>query len=285
MAQKTTSIKYIKENIHSSGFCFKKELGQNFITDDNIINNIISKSNIGSDDLVLEIGPGMGSLTYVLAGTCKHLAAIEKDDKLIEILKSNFKENKNITFIHDDVLKYDFNNLRDIFNSDEKLKVISNLPYSITSAVIMKLLKHHNMFSSLTLMMQKEVASRLNAEPGTKDYGSLTLAVSYYAKTKLLFNVPASVFYPKPNVDSSVVLLELRPSPAVCTQNEEEMFSLIRAAFSTRRKTLINAVNGALGINKEKIKQSLEKLNMDANIRGEALTLEQFAALTDILYK
>ncbi len=285
MAEKTTSIKYIKDNINSTEFHFKKELGQNFLIDDNIINKIIDNSNITKDDYVLEIGPGMGSLTYYLAQKCERLVAIEKDDKLIEVLKSNFLDTENVTLIHDDVLKYDFAKLNDIFKTDKKIKVISNLPYSITSAVIIKLLQRCDMFAALTLMMQKEVAARLTALPSTKDYGSLTLAVEYYAKTRIILNVPLTVFYPKPKVDSSVVFFEIRKTPAVKTEHEKEMFALIRAAFSTRRKTLINTLSASLGFDKEKIKDSLAKLNLDVNIRGEALNLEQFAQLTDILYK
>ena len=285
MAEKTTSIKYIKDNINSTEFHFKKQLGQNFLIDDNIINKIIDNSGITKDDYVLEIGPGMGSLTYYLAQKCQRLVAIEKDDKLIDVLKSNFSDAENITFIHDDVLKYDFSKLNDIFKADRKIKVISNLPYSITSAVIMKLLQRCDMFDTLTLMMQKEVAARLTAMPSTKDYGSLTLAVAYYAKTRIILNVPLTVFYPKPKVDSSVVLFEIRKTPAVVTEHEKEMFALVRAAFSTRRKTLINTLSASLGFDKEKIKAALTKLNLDVNIRGEALNLEQFAQLTDILYQ
>ncbi|NMC57719.1 MAG: 16S rRNA (adenine(1518)-N(6)/adenine(1519)-N(6))-dimethyltransferase RsmA [Eubacteriaceae bacterium] len=285
MAEKTTSIKYIKDNINSTEFHFKKELGQNFLIDDNIINKIIDNSNITKDDCVLEIGPGMGSLTYYLAQKCDKLVAIEKDDKLIEVLKSNFSDTENVALIHDDVLKYDFSELSNLFKSDRKIKVISNLPYSITSAVIIKLLQHCDIFETLTLMMQKEVAARLTALPSTKDYGSLTLAVEYYAKTRILLNVPLTVFYPKPKVDSSVVFFEIRKTPAVKTEHEKEMFALVRAAFATRRKTLINTLSASLGIDKEKIKLGLAKLNLDENIRGEALNLEQFAMLTDILYK
>ncbi len=285
MAEKTTSIKYIKDNIASTEFHFKKELGQNFLIDDNIINKIIDNSNITKDDYVLEIGPGMGSLTYYLAQKCRTLVAIEKDDKLIEVLKSNFGDTENVTLIHDDVLKYDFSKLTDIFKADRKIKVISNLPYSITSAVIIKLLQHCDIFDTLTLMMQKEVAQRLTALPSTKDYGSLTLAVEYYAKTRIILSVPLTVFYPKPKVDSNVVLFEIRTAPAVKTEHEKEMFALIRAVFSTRRKTLINTLSASLGLDKEKIKDSLAELNLDVNIRGEALNLEQFARLTDILYK
>lgn len=285
MAEKTTSIKYIKDNINSTEFHFKKELGQNFLIDDNIINKIIDNSNITKDDCVLEIGPGMGSLTYYLAQKCDKLVAIEKDDKLIEVLKSNFSDTENVALIHDDVLKYDFSELSNLFKSDRKIKVISNLPYSITSAVIIKLLQHCDIFETLTLMMQKEVAARLTALPSTKDYGSLTLAVEYYAKTRILLNVPLTVFYPKPKVDSSVVFFEIRKTPAVKTEHEKEMFALIRAAFSTRRKTLINTLSASLGLDKEKIKDGLAKLNLNENIRGEALNLDQFAELTDILYK
>lgn len=285
MAEKTTSIKYIKDNINSTEFHFKKELGQNFLIDDNIINKIIDNSNITKGDYVLEIGPGMGSLTYYLAQKCERLVAIEKDDKLIQVLKHNFSDTENITFIHDDVLKYDFSKLTDIFKADRKIKVISNLPYSITSAVIIKLLHRCDMFATLTLMMQKEVAARLTALPSTKDYGSLTLAVEYYAKTRILLNVPLTVFYPKPKVDSSVVFFEIRKTPAVKTEHEKEMFALIRAAFSTRRKTLINTLSASLGLDKGKIKHGLADMDLDVNIRGEALNLEQFARLTDILYK
>jgi 16S rRNA (adenine1518-N6/adenine1519-N6)-dimethyltransferase len=285
MPQKTTSINYIKNNIAAADFYFKKDLGQNFITDDNIINKIIKESDITSDDCVLEIGPGMGSLTYFLYQQCKKLVAVEKDDKLYAILKNNFSDADNVTLIHDDILKFNFKQLLELFGTDQKIKAISNLPYSITSAAIMKLLEHNDLFESLTLMMQKEVAQRLAAKPSTKNYGSLTLAVSYYADCTILFNVPSNVFFPKPTVDSSVVLLTLRKHPDVNTQHEKELFEIIRAAFSVRRKTLLNALSNTLGMSKEKIKYALESLQLDPNIRGEALTLEQFAELTNFLYR
>lgn len=285
MTQKPTAIKYIKDNIAAADFYFKKDLGQNFITDDNIINKIIKESDITSDDCVLEIGPGMGSLTYFLYQQCKKLVAVEKDDKLYAILKNNFSDADNVTLIHDDILKFNFKQLLELFGTDQKIKAISNLPYSITSAAIMKLLEHNDLFESLTLMMQKEVAQRLAAKPSTKDYGSLTLAVSYYADCDILFNVPSNVFFPKPTVDSSVVLLTIRKHPNVNTQHEKELFEIIRAAFSVRRKTLFNALNNALGLDKEKIKQALEHCGLNVNIRGEALTLKEFADLTDCLYK
>ncbi len=284
MPTKPTSHRYIRENIARYDFHFKKELGQNFLTDDNIIRNIIAASNITAEDVVLEIGPGMGSLTYFLLESCKRLAVVEKDRILVKILQDNFCDISQLTIINDDILTFDFDRLADIFQTKQKIKVISNLPYSITSAAIMRLLTHSSAFDTLTLMMQKEVAHRLLALPSTKDYGSLTLAVGYYAECSALFQVPSQVFFPRPTVDSTVVLLKLRTKPPVETIDEASMFALIRAAFSTRRKTLVNALSNQLQLDKEAIAGALNALNIDTRIRGEALTLAQFAALNDLLY-
>lgn len=284
MAEKPTSIRYIKENIARYDFHFKKELGQNFLVDDNIIRNIIAASDITAEDAVLEIGPGMGSLTYFLAEVCKQLLVIEKDRILAEILKKNFYDAPHLTVLNEDILTFDFPRLSDYFRSDQKIKVVSNLPYSITSAAIMKLLMHGSLFDTLTLMMQKEVAQRLLASPSTKDYGSLTLAVQYYAQCTPLFHVPSHVFFPRPMVDSTVVLLKMRSRPPVQTNYEAELFALIRAAFSTRRKTLVNALANQLSFDKTAVCDALSQLNIDTRIRGEALNLSQFTALTEILH-
>jgi len=284
MAEKPTTIRYIKENIARYDFRFKKELGQNFLIDENIIRKIIAASDIAEDDNVLEIGPGMGSLTYFLAQTCKELLVVEKDRVLTNVIKKNFHDVPHLTILNEDILTFDFQKLPDYFSTQKKIKVISNLPYSITSAVIMKLLQHGNAFDTLTLMMQKEVAQRLLASPSTKDYGSLTLAVQYYAECTPLFNVPSHVFFPRPTIDSTVVLLKLRAQPPVSTSYESEMFSLIRAAFSTRRKTLINSLHHQLHFDKNVLLNALKQLDIDIHVRGEALTLTQFAALTEILH-
>lgn len=267
------------------GFRFQKKYGQNFLIDSNILENIIGAAEIGKDDCVLEIGPGIGTMTQYLAEHAGQVIAVEIDDYLIPILKDTLSAYDNIMVIHNDILKVDVQKLCDTYNEGKPIKVVANLPYYITTPIIMGLFESHVPLSSITIMVQKEVADRMQVGPGTKDYGALSLAVQYYARPEIVAQVPPSCFIPRPNVGSAVIRLTRYEEPPVKTGDEKKMFAIIRAAFNQRRKTLVNALSnaGIYGITKEKAAQALEKMGLSATIRGEALTLEQFAALSDFL--
>lgn len=267
------------------GFRFQKKYGQNFLIDSNILENIISAAEIGKDDCVLEIGPGIGTMTQYLAEHARQVIAVEIDDYLIPILKDTLSAYDNIMVIHNDILKVDVQKLCDTYNEGKPIKVVANLPYYITTPIIMGLFESHVPLSSITIMVQKEVADRMQVGPGTKDYGALSLAVQYYARPEIVAQVPPSCFIPRPGVGSAVIRLIRYEEPPVKTEDEKKMFAIIRAAFNQRRKTLVNALSnaGIYGITKEKAGQALEKMGLSATIRGEALTLEQFAALSDFL--
>lgn len=267
------------------GFRFQKKYGQNFLIDSNILENIVSASEIGKDDCVLEIGPGIGTMTQYLAEHAGQVIAVEIDDYLIPILKDTLSAYDNIIVIHNDILKVNVQELCDIYNEGKPVKVVANLPYYITTPIIMGLFESHVPLSSITIMVQKEVADRMQVGPGTKDYGALSLAVQYYAKPEIIAQVPPNCFIPRPNVGSAVIRLTRYEVPSVQTEDEKKMFAIIRAAFNQRRKTLVNALSnaGIYGITKEKAAEILEKMGLSATIRGEALTLEQFAAFSDLL--
>lgn len=267
------------------GFRFQKKYGQNFLIDSNILENIVSAAEIGKDDCVLEIGPGIGTMTQYLAEHAGKVIAVEIDDYLIPILKDTLSAYDNIMVIHNDILKVDVQKLCDTYNEGKPIKVVANLPYYITTPIIMGLFESHVPLSSITIMVQKEVADRMQVGPGTKDYGALSLAVQYYARPEIVAQVPPSCFIPRPSVGSAVIRLTRYEEPPVKTGDEKKMFAIIRAAFNQRRKTLVNALSnaGIYGITKEKVGQALEKMGLSATIRGEALTLEQFAALSDFL--
>lgn len=267
------------------GFNFQKKYGQNFLVDAHILEKIISASGITKEDCVLEIGPGIGTMTQYLAESAKRVVAVEIDDRLIPILKDTLSAYDNITVIHDDILKVDVQKLCDQFNDGKPIRVVANLPYYITTPIIMGLFESHVPLSSITIMVQKEVADRMQVGPGTKDYGALSLAVQYYARPEIVANVPPGCFIPKPNVGSAVIRLIRYEKPPVETQDEKRMFAVIRAAFNQRRKTLVNALSnaGIYNITKEKTAKALEDMGLSATIRGEALTLDQFAKLSDLL--
>lgn len=267
------------------GFNFQKKYGQNFLIDAHILEKIISASEITKEDCVLEIGPGIGTMTQYLAESAKKVIAVEIDDRLIPILKDTLSAYDNVTVIHDDILKVDVQKLCDEYNGGKPVKVVANLPYYITTPIIMGLFESHVPLASITIMVQKEVADRMQVGPGTKDYGALSLAVQYYARPEIIANVPPGCFIPKPNVGSAVIRLTRYKEPPVETQDEKRMFAVIRAAFNQRRKTLVNALSnaGIYNITKEKTAEALEEMGLSATIRGEALTLDQFAKLSDLL--
>ena len=275
------------EILEKYDFNFKKKFGQNFLIDTNILENIVKGAEIGPDDCVLEIGPGIGTLTQYLCESARQVIAVEIDKTLIPILNETLSSYDNILIINEDILKVDINALADKYNGGKPIKVVANLPYYITTPIIMGLFEAHVPLHSITVMVQKEVAERMQVGPGTKDYGALSLAVQYYAEPKLLMIVSANCFVPKPNVDSAVITLVNHKKKPVNVENESLMFDIIRASFNQRRKTLTNSLSnaGLNGITKEKILASIEAMNLSPTIRGEALTLEEFAHLSNLLNK
>lgn len=273
------------EIINKYEFAFQKKFGQNFLIDANIVEKIVRDAGVTKDDFVLEIGPGIGTMTQYLCESAREVVAVEIDTKLIPILKDTLGAYDNVSVINEDILKVDIKKLAEERNGGRPIKVVANLPYYITTPIIMGLFESHVPIDSITIMVQKEVADRMQVGPGTKDYGALSLAVQYYAKPQILINVPPTCFMPKPNVGSAVIKLQRYENPPVTVQNEKLMFDIIRASFNQRRKTLQNGLNNAPNINysKEQIVSAIEKLGVPATVRGEALTLEQFAKLSDIL--
>ena len=267
-------------------FVFQKKYGQNFLIDDNIVEKIVREAGVTKDDFVLEIGPGIGTMTQVLCAHAREVAAVEIDDNLIPILKETLAEYDNVTVIHNDILKVDIAALAQEKNNGRPIKVVANLPYYITTPIIMGLFESKVPIDSITIMVQKEVADRMQVGPGTKDYGALSLAVQYYAKPEIVVNVPPTCFMPRPNVGSAVIRLIRHEQVPVDVKDEKLMFKIIRASFNQRRKTLANGLSNSseIHLTKEVITRSIEKLGRGATIRGEALTLEEFAQLSNIIY-
>ncbi len=266
-------------------FNFQKKFGQNFLIDTNVLNKIIAAAQITKEDCVLEIGPGIGTMTQYLAESAGAVVAVEIDRALIPVLQDTLSEYDNVTVINDDILRLDINRIVQEKNAGSPIKVVANLPYYITTPIIMGLFESHVPLKSITVMVQKEVADRMQVGPGRKDYGALSLAVQYYAKPKIVANVPPNCFIPRPNVGSAVICLTRYEEPPVGVKDEQRLFSIIRAAFNQRRKTLVNALVNAqnLSFSKEQIVQALSQMELSATVRGEALTLEQFAELSNRL--
>lgn len=275
------------EVIQKYDFVFQKKFGQNFLIDSHVLDKIISAAEITKDDLVVEIGPGIGTMTQYLACAAREVVAIEIDKMLIPILQDTLSEYENVTIINDDVLKVDLKRLAEEKNGGRPVKVVANLPYYITTPIIMGLFENQVPVHSITIMVQKEVADRMRMGPGTKDYGALSLAVQYYAEPYLVANVPQNCFMPRPKIGSAVIKLTVHENPPVTVRDEKLMFKLIRASFNQRRKTLANGLNNSseLHYSKEQIAQAIESLELPPSVRGEALSLEQFARLADILLK
>lgn len=273
------------ETIKKHGFDFQKKFGQNFLIDAHVLEKIMDAAEITQEDCVLEIGPGIGTMTQYLAERARKVIAVEIDSKLIPILKETLGSYDNVQIINEDILKLDIEALVAEENQGKPIKVVANLPYYITTPIIMGLFEQHVPLNNITVMVQKEVADRMQVGPGTKDYGALSLAVQYYAKPYIVANVPPNCFIPRPNVASAVIRLTRYQEPPVKVQDEKLMFRLIRASFNQRRKTLVNGIGNApeLPFTKEQTTQALEQMGLSVTIRGEALTLEEFAELSDIL--
>lgn len=264
-------------------FHFQKKFGQNFLIDTHVLERIISEAGVTKDDFVVEIGPGIGTMTQYLCEAAGAVAAVEIDKNLIPILHDTLSEYDNVEIINNDILKVDIAALAKEKNGGKPIKVVANLPYYITTPIIMGLFESHVPIESITVMVQKEVADRMQCGPGSKDYGALSLAVQYYAKPEIVANVPPNCFMPRPNVGSAVIRLTRHETPLVEVADEKLMFRLIRASFNQRRKTLVNGLKNAsdLSYTKEQIEQAIEAIGQPLTIRGEALTLEQFAQLAN----
>ena len=264
-------------------FAFQKKYGQNFLIDTHVLEKIIQAAEITKEDFVLEIGPGIGTMTQYLAENARHVVAVEIDANLISILQETLASYENVTVINQDILKMDLNSLVQEYNDGKPVKVVASLPYYITTPIIMGLLEEHVPIDNITVMVQKEVADRMQVGPGTKDYGALSLAVQYYAKPYIVANVPPNCFIPRPKVGSSVIRLTRYQSPPVQVQDPKLMFKLIRASFNQRRKTLQNGLNNSpeIPFSKEMIQDAIESLGLLPAVRGETLSLEQFAGLAN----
>lgn len=272
-----------KEIINKYSFAFQKKFGQNFLIDSNVLESIIRGAEITKDDFVLEIGPGIGTMTQYLCEVARQVVAVEIDKMLIPILEDTLSEYDNVEVINQDVLKVDIKSLAEEKNNGKPIKVVANLPYYITTPIIMGLFESGVPIDSITIMVQKEVADRMQTGPGSKDYGALSLAVQFYATAKVILNVSATCFMPRPNVDSAVIKLTRHKEPTVNVADEKLMFKIIRASFNQRRKTLVNGLKNSpeLSFSKEQIVKAIEKIGKPETIRGEALTLEEFAELAN----
>lgn len=273
------------EIIKKYDFAFQKKYGQNFLIDAHVLDKIIAAADVGPEDFVLEIGPGIGTMTQYLAEHAREVAAVEIDTHLIPILEDTLQAYDNVTIINEDILKLDMNALAQEKNQGRPIKVVANLPYYITTPIIMGLFESGVPVENITVMVQKEVADRMQVGPGTKDYGALSLAVQYYAEPYLVANVPPNCFMPRPKVGSAVIRLTRHKEKPVQVKDENFMFRLIRASFNQRRKTLQNGLNNCaeLAVTKAQVVEALEKMGLPATVRGEKLTLEQFAQLSDLL--
>ena len=285
--EKLSSPKKTIEIIQKYNFDFQKKFGQNFLIDTHVLDKIIRAAEITKDDFVLEIGPGIGTMTQYLAQAAREVVAVEIDKALIPILQDTLSGFPNAEVIQDDILKVDIAELAAERNGGRPIKVVANLPYYITTPIIMSLFEHDVPLALVTVMVQKEVAERMQAGPGSKDYGALSLAVQYYADPYIVANVPPNCFMPRPNVGSAVIRLTRHKVPPVQVEDEKLMFQMIRASFNQRRKTLVNGLNHSpeMTLTKEQITKAVEGLGKGAGVRGEALTLEEFAKLSNTIYQ
>ena len=275
------------EILKKYNFNFQKRFGQNFLIDSNILAKIVESAEVTKEDFVLEIGPGIGTMTQYLAESAREVVAVEIDKSLIPILGDTLSSYDNVTVINEDILKVDIERLVQEKNQGKPIKVVANLPYYITTPIIMGLFESHVPLKSITIMVQKEVADRMQVGPGTKDYGALSLAVQYYARPEVIAYVSPACFIPKPNVGSAVIRLDRYEKPPVDAEDEAFLFAVIKAAFNQRRKTLANGLANAreLGITRQQGEEALLQMELSPSIRGEALTLREFADLSNILYR
>lgn len=270
-----------QELVKKYNFKFSKSLGQNFLIDDSVLNDIVNGADVNGEDFIIEIGPGVGTLTSQLLNKAKKVTSIELDNDLIPILQQELGDHPNFSLIHKDALKVDFN---EVIGDEKSVKLVANLPYYVTTPIIVNLLKNKYNFKSLTIMIQKEVAERMDAEPNCKEYGSLSLLVQYYCDTKIIRKVAPSSFMPRPKVESIVIRLDRLEEPRVKVKDESLMFEIIRSSFNMRRKTLWNGVKN-IGIDKDNLMKAFEEAGVDPKRRGETLSLQEFARLSDCIYE
>ena len=270
-----------QELVKKYNFKFSKSLGQNFLIDDSVLNDIVNGADVNGEDFIIEIGPGVGTLTAQLLNKAKKVTSIELDNDLIPILQQELGDHPNFSLIHKDALKVDFN---EVIGDEKSVKLVANLPYYVTTPIIVNLLKNKYNFKSLTIMIQKEVAERMDAEPNCKEYGSLSLLVQYYCDTKIIRKVAPSSFMPRPKVESIVIRLDRLEEPRVKVKDESLMFEIIRSSFNMRRKTLWNGVKN-IGVDKDNLMKAFEEAGVDPKRRGETLSLEEFARLSDCIYE
>ena len=282
--QALSSPRIVKEIIEKHGFKFSKSLGQNFLIDDNILDKIVEGAEITENDVVIEVGPGIGTLTQHIAETAKKVVAIEIDDRLIPILKETLEGYDNITVVHGDVLEVDLKAIIKEHFGDQKPKVVANLPYYVTTPIIMRFLEEAIPVSDLVVMIQKEVADRMVSEPNCKDYGALSVAVQYYSNPQVVTKIPPSVFIPQPKVESTVIRLKVLEEPKVQVTDHKVFFNTLKSGFGKRRKTLLNALSsGNLGIGKDAVKEALEEAGIDPKRRAESLNIDEFAKLANTI--
>jgi 16S rRNA (adenine1518-N6/adenine1519-N6)-dimethyltransferase len=278
-----SSHKATKEIVQKHNFRFSKSLGQNFLIDDTIIDRIVDGANIGENDYVMEVGPGIGTLTREMAKRSKKVVAIEIDKSLIPILKDTLSDLDNAEVVNSDILRVDVNELIDEKLNGGPIKLVANLPYYITTPIVMKFLEEDIPVTNIVVMVQKEVADRMKAEPNTKDYGALSVAVQYYCDVEIVAKVPRHLFMPQPNVDSTVIALNVRENPVYKVDNEEIFFKVVKASFGQRRKTLLNSLSTLGFLNKDEIKEVLQNSNIDEKRRGETLSIEEFSNLSNTI--
>ncbi len=280
-----SDIRTVREVMNRYGISAQKKYGQNFLTDETILDTIVEGAGISSDDTVLEIGPGLGTLTAKLADAARKVVAVEIDEALIPVLKHTLAGFDNVEIISADILRCDVRELHERYGTGNGIKVAANLPYYITTPIVLKLLEYSDIIRNITVMVQKEVAQRMQAGPGSKDYGALSLAIQYYSDPVVIADVPSDRFYPSPAVDSAVISLESRENPPVEVPDAEYMFRLIRATFNMRRKTLPNALSAGISeLSRAQVEKALDAMELPHTVRGETFSLEDFARLTELLY-
>ncbi len=278
-----SSHKATKSVVEKHNFKFSKSLGQNFLIDDNVIDKILNGARLSEGDNIIEVGPGIGTLTREMGKIADKVVAIEIDKSLIPILKETLGEFDNIEVVNNDILKVNIEELVKEKFDNKPIKLVANLPYYITTPIVMKFLEENIPVTDIVVMVQKEVADRMNAKPSTKDYGALSVAVQYYCDTEIVAKAPRHMFIPQPNVDSTVIGLHVREEKKYNVDNEDIFFKTVKASFGQRRKTLLNSLGGLGFLNKDEIKEVLKQSNIDEKRRGETLTIEEFATLSNVI--
>lgn len=283
MNKRLSSHSATMDLVKKHGFKFTKSLGQNFLIDDNIVDKIVAGAGIGPGDKIIEVGPGIGTLTREMASRAQNLMAVEIDKNLIPILEDTLEDYDNVKIVNEDIIKADIRGLIDENLGGGPVKLVANLPYYITTPIIMRFLEENINVTDIVVMVQKEVAERMNAQPGGKDFGALSVAVQYYCDTEIVAKVPRHLFVPQPNVDSIVIALRVRPERKYKVDDEDLYFKVVKAAFGQRRKTLLNSISSMGNLAKDQVKEAMEEAGIDPKRRGETLSLDEFAILSNVI--